>query len=406
MQLNRINYGVPVIGAAAPTPLTDVSQLQGPDQIFGLQWDAVADSYTRTGALTEKPNGQSPGNEFLPIHRRMRRCVLSDAGVGQYYLNPTNSSQKEGGDAADLTGGDGQVMVEIPKIYYRFNKAGDLHTWEISSGPQAGFSVHPAFSGGGEFRYFSAFEGWVDGANKLCSVTAKTPTTSKKRSDFRTYSAARGSGWSQQDFWMSHLIQLLFAIEYADFDSQAMISQGNTKYASWPGSPPSATGLSTGDGNGSGGQATAGGDPGDYMTYRGIENWFGHIWKWVDGFNVHNSTANGSRAYVCGDPANFADDTDSNYDLVGTLAQADGYFRDLAVTDGGLFLPGNTSGGSSATFFSDYYWTYYDNDPDIGWRVCRLGATASHGLQAGAFLWHSYDGSADASSNVGGRLCF
>ena len=50
------------------------------------------------------------------------------------------------------------------------------------------------------------------------------------------------------------------------------------------------------------------------VQYRWIENLWGNVYQWVDGFN-----ANGTTAYYCTDPSKYADDTTTGYTKIGTL---------------------------------------------------------------------------------------
>ena len=134
----------------------------------GVAWDESADTYARTGSLAGQATSQTLAAALIPIQAAMRRCILSDAGEVQYYLGATDSTKREDGVIASvLDGTDGQVMVQIPKFYYKYGYSGTTHTWEISLFPQLGFSVHPAFVKNGEvvdYRYMSAYEGigWDD----------------------------------------------------------------------------------------------------------------------------------------------------------------------------------------------------------------------------------------------------
>ena len=431
--------------------------------VSGLTWNESTDIYTRTGALAGFPLGVTPGDYWLPIHKLMKRCVVSDAGVIQYYLSPTDSTKKADGSAAVLDGTNGQVMVYVPAFYYRYAYLNNLHSWEISPVPLDGFSLHPAFQNDGvtkSYRLYGAYEGYKDGSNKLCSISGVLPTVSVTRANFRTYAAARGDGWRQEEAYLDAAVHLLYAIEYADFDTQAFIGQGISQYSVWPGGPQALTGNSNAVGNATNksdaavptwaattaktlGQmvtptvannytyqcttqgTTDGSQPtwpttigatvtdgtvvwtcvriGLYMSYRGIENWYGHVWKFVDGINIHNSTANRSRLYLCNNRASFADDTDSGYTLIGLLAETDGYFKTLIQTGVGFYPAG--VGGGSATYLADYYYTYFNDNPDIGWRVALRGGHALNGAYAGAFYFTSSDSAASAVSNFGGRLC-
>jgi len=300
------------------------------NQFYGITWNQSTDTYTRTGALAGVPAAATVGNNMLPIQAAMRRCVLSDAGVVQYYLSPTDSTKKMDGSAANLDGTDGQVMVEIPKFYVRYSYAANVHTWEISLDPLNGFVAHPAFFKDGawvNYRYIGAYEGSMyddsesamatdanavlniyAAGDKLCSVTGQCPKTNETRAEFRAMASARGNGWRQQDYYLTAAIQLLYLVEYASFNSQSTIGNGRTMFSggTWTvagtgvGDYIGRTGYSNSLGNATGrfpasqrGSAlnisaidTSGADYLDYMSYRGIENFYGNTWKWVDGINI------------------------------------------------------------------------------------------------------------------------
>jgi len=393
---------------------------------YGVSWDEsqATGGYTRTGALAGFPTGCSLEDALIPIQARMRRCVINDAGVVQYYLSSSDSTKKADGITASvLDGTDGQVMVQIPAFYYKYGYTGTTHTWEISLYPQSGFSLHPAFTKNGEvvaYRYIGAYEGigydasaaayidcgtgaadnWSGGAidtanDKLGSVSGFAPMMDETRAEFRLISANRGTGWRQQDYDLSSAIQLLYLIEYADWNSQSMIGMGRTELTggTWvKDSYIGVTGKSNSKGNGT---FSVGGNTNDaYMTYRGIENFFGNIWKWVDGINV-----NANVPYVSNTDTDFADDTATDYTSLGiTLGAVNGYQMTLEQQGRG-FLPASI-GGASNTYITDYYYQA------AGWRVARLGGNARYGLVAGVAYWTLAFAAADDDVNVGGRLCF
>lgn len=383
---------------------------------YGVSWDESANTYKRTVATARFPCGSSPGNAYMPIQADMRRCLLSDAGVVQYYLDPLDSTKKADGTASDLTGGDGQVMVEIPKFYYRHSYTGTTHTWEIARGPIAGFSLHPAFMKNGvevSHRYIGAYEGSMWDAStsamvapadiatdmyaagdKLCSLSGEYPKTNEKRSEFRGMGANRGAGWRQLDFDLNSAVQLLYLIEYGDFDSQTEIGYGRTQLSggTWvAGSHIGQCGKSNSDGDGT--NSVAGNTNNAYMTYRGIENWYGNILKWNDGININNRVP-----YVSNTDTDFADDTATNYTNLGvTLANADGYQITLADIDRG-FLPASV--GADATYVSDYYYQ------STGWRVVLLGGTADGGTGPGAFYVYAGSTASYGGVHIGGRLAY
>ena len=90
--------------------------------------------------------------------------------------------------------------------------------------------------------------------------------------------------------------------------------------------------------------------------------------------------------------------------ITSDLAQLDGCGKTLVPTAHG-FVP-KTMGGSSATWLSDYYCTYYDNSPNSGWRMLIVGGRADDWANAGPFFLYSSSRSSEASSDVGGRLAY
>ncbi len=408
---------------------------------YGIEWDddEPSPTLTRIGALAGIAAGSSPGNACLPIQAKMRRCLLADDGTVNYYLDASDSTKKEDGVTASvLTGADGQVMVEIPKFYhsYAYNATTHKHQRLISSVQLPGFTLHPAFWKNGaevDNRYIGAYEGigyddstsvyfdgddvgdtklqWpggtaIDTANdELGSVSGFAPLMNETRAEFRSIAGNRGTEWRQLDFDLVFAIQLLYLTEYASFNSQSVIGMGRTELSGGTWAKDSyigVTGKSNGDGNGT--NSVAGNSNNAYMTYRGIENFFGNIWKWVDGFNI-----DGGIPYVSNDDTDFADDTatgaastysrleDINGDGITLPQGSNDYQKNLEQIKEGI-LP-SVVAGTSNTYITDFYYQA------AGWRVAALGGGAINGLLAGVAYWYLSDGSAHDHVNFGGRLC-
>ena len=479
------------------------------DQLYyGVSWDESKSlgGYARRGALAGFPTGYSPSEVLIPIQACMRRCVMNDAGVVQYYLDPSDSTKKSDGiTASDLTGGDGQVMVEIPKFYHRYSYSGTTHTHDISLYPLTGFTVHNMFVKNGvevDYRYIGAYEGilydtsetkFVNGlylpssasytisfldngasddtitsdsnshafseleagvdkivvsgsavndgtytiksvtdtvitletgslagttANDECiiqvqrdwtastgdvlgSISGKAPMSYGTRAEFRAAADNRGTGWRQADFDLVSGIQLLYLIEYADWNSQSMIGNGLTDWASgtwaaWNNSNPiEKAGNSNSDGNATANTSGGDGVVGSYMSYHGIENFFGHLWKWVDGININSNVP-----YVSNTDTDFADGTVTNYTALGvTLAAANEYVVTLEQIGRG-FLAATASGGSSSTYVTDYYYQA------ANWRVTPLGGAAHSALKAGVAYYYLARLASSCYRYITGRLAF
>ena len=465
-------------------------------------YGAIWDESTATPACIRVGQGASatvsstlPANLAI-IQSLMKRCVLNDAGVVQYYLDPTDSTLKENGDPANLDGTDGQVMVEIPLGWLKYDYQNNDHQWIISKEQFNGAERLDAFYKNDAWvknRYMGAYEGILyddsrsaytnglqltagstdfvgggvntihrdneshafsilevgdkiiianatDGGNngektvsvigdatitvsdalttraddagvtietqkdfnndKLSSVSGKAPINYGTRANFRAMAVNRGAGWRQQDYDLVSAIQLLYLVEFANWDSQLMIGNGLTNWAggTWNGwndyNPIETAGNSNGDGNATANNSALSGNIGSYMSYQGIENFFGHIWNWVDGFNINNNIP-----YVCNNDTVFADSTSVNYTALGvTMHNDNGWVKTLEQISRG-FLPASV-GGSNVTYLCDYYWQ------SGAWRVARLGGDAYYGLYAGVASWSLYYSSGTRNRAIGGRLAF
>ena len=369
---------------------------------YGVSWDQSADTYTQLGSATN--------HSALPIQSKMRRCLLADDGTVNAYLHEATSLFLSNGNTADLTGAGGQVMVEIPKFYYKHSMSGNVHSWEISEMPLSGYAVHPAFLKNGvevDHRYFGAYEA-SSASSTMGSASGTTPAASKTRTTFRTEASARGTGWRQVEYYLHSAIQLLYLVEYQDFNSQEMIGEGRTTLSggSWDTSSYiGISGKSNADGNGtnSNDSSTLGGDA--YMTYRGIENWYGNMWEMRDGWTVNDVSASQLIMYATNNDADFADTGSTNmtviYDDTSPHASG-GYISGLADISNGFI--GNAMSGASNTYVGDYYYQYAGGS---GWSLPIVGATAnSGGSQAGAFALYVYSASSNSDVNRSSRLAF
>jgi hypothetical protein len=351
-----------------------------------------------------------------------------------YYLDPTDSTLKaDGVTASVLDGTDGYVMVEIPKFYYQHTLVGTLNTWKVRTEPTAGYTLHPAFVKAGvevDYRYIGAYDACylddtdstyksglnlndmtanLDLANdKLASVSGVYPLVGVTRAECRTLAANNGTGWHQLDFALWSAIQMLFLVEYTTFKTQATLGAGNTNggyiasSADQDDSPHTIAGASNSLGDGSTDTTTGAGvnaKPGtSFMSYRGIENWYGNCWSWADGINVNMTTA--GNVHVTNDYRDFADATTTGYTLLSSaFPTASGFIRDILNT-GAYFLSSSNSGGSSTTFLTDQHFANASAS-----MALLVGGRALDGANAGGFCLVSVFGSGFSDRSLGARLC-
>jgi len=373
------------------------------NRIYGVKWSPITETFERLGTLSKYNASDVIPNAMLPIQAKMKGCVLNDNGTVNYFLDPDNHNKKEDGVTdAVLDGTDGMVMVEIPEFYYKMYIADGKYYYWLSEMAVSGFTRSKKM-------YIGKYAGYIN-STKLESRVGVKPSVSQNITTLRSRATARGTGFHLLDHvnWMA--VNNLFITEYASMDWQAKISGGNTKFSTFDYAACIAnTGKSNLLGMVAGGQSTTGGNSGDFVSYRGIEDWFGNLWQFLDGTAVRNDGTNGSLLYVATNSTNYASYGENNtdtartgYNLIGSLVQVDCYGK---TPLNGTFMPA-TSGGASNSGLCDYYYTSFDNIPTVGWRVVLVGGAADNGVRAGGFYVNSLNGFALSSSSVGGRLCF
>lgn len=229
------------------------------------------------------------------------------------------------------------------------------------------------------------------------------------------------------------MIWWLFVVEYCTFNSQDAFNaeldengfhQGGLgdgvttwDWVSWPtyngNNPIIPCGVTNSLGNHSGTVDYTVSD-GDKISktfavprYRGIENPFGHIWKWTDGIKliIQSEAAGGlSKMYICDDPSKFTNSGVGNYEYRGDIARKEGYVKQLVLGEDGDIMP-LAAGAGSTTYFCDYFYT---STPASGESECGVlfGGNAYSGANAGVVCANMYYAPTYTYANIGSRLCF
>ena len=95
--------------------------------------------------------------------------------------------------------------------------------------------------------------------------------------------------------------------------------------------------------------------------------------------------------------------TYEGYEKRGELPRGSGYVKIMMIGEYGENMP-TEIGGSSTTYFSDYFYTDITNN--TGQRGVLFGGNAADGADAGFAYAKSNFAAADATAYVGSRLCF
>ena len=405
---------------------------------YGVEWDMASSS----------PDGKRVGNmqlhRELPVQSKMRRCLLDrDGGVKEYLDNELSW----GGSYLDYA-----VMTEIPEHWYKLYFNGTKFRKMLSEIPLPGYKHVDKF-------YISTYEARMYRTdNLLCSAAGASklsdpnstnfrggdntaewddtyrsllgrPVTNLTRDQFRQAARKRGSGWEMYTYNAHKILFWLFAVEYATLDSQKPfnaqkdangfaqggLGPGPTQMTDWTNfnntNPLIPCGYTNEFGNGSGEKAyvvknASGGTHATLMAnrYRGIENPFGHIWKYTDGANIQVTTGDAglSILWTTDDPSNFSDTSYTGYDKKGNICRTNGYAKKMLLGEDGDIVATEV-GGSSSTYWCDYYYT---NTSANRMQVVLVGGSADDGSNAGLANVDTGNAPSGASRHVGSRLCF
>jgi hypothetical protein len=418
------------------------------DDIVGIQVDYKNKTFKRLAGAANLTKG-SDFDKFTMFGGRKRCNVADDGSIVAWY---GDADYKEDGSM-------GQVMVYQPKFYYlvcpveydpidtgigyHLRKA----NYYVSEKPRAGFRLHPAFydASGNEIDYFltSAYEGSIydasasayllndeqvmnTGEDKFSSIAGARPASGSSqnltRPNIEAMAQNRGTNWHGDMIKQVSAEQMLMIIEMGMMNLQTAIAQGVVSLPWTTGSDTTssyaaATGSTASLGNGTGrAEKTTtyeGGVAKEYtvdgktsVCWRGKENFWGNIWKFVYGINIWgNGKMGGGQPYICSD-FSFAESKNSgNYEPAGfTVTNANGYISAMGYSTAcdWLFIASECLGNSSLPVGDYTYITINLN----GYRIARLGGGWADGGSAGGFYWVLGNGVGYRARHIGGRLVY
>lgn len=418
------------------------------DDIVGIQVDYKNKTFKRLAVAANLSKG-SDFDKFTMFGGRKRCNVADDGSIVAWY---GDADYKEDGSM-------GQVMVYQPKFYYlvcpveydpidtgigyHLRKA----NYYVSEKPRAGFRLHPAFydASGNEIDYFltSAYEGSIydasasayllndeqvmnTGEDKFSSIAGARPASGSSqnltRPNIEAMAQNRGTNWHGDLIKQVSAEQMLMIVEMGVMNLQTAIAQGIVSLHWTTGSDTTssyaaATGSTASLGNGTGrAEKTTtyeGGVAKEYtvdgktsVCWRGKENFWGNLWKFVYGINIWgNGKMGGGQPYICSD-FSFAESKNSgNYEPAGFIVtNANGYISAMGYSTAcdWLFIASECLGNSSLPVGDYTYVTTNLND----YRIAPLGGGWIDGGSAGGFCWGLSSGVGYRSRSIGGRLVY
>lgn len=335
----------------------------------------------------------------------IRPCAMDDSGeIIGYYTNKEDMSQGYTQTLAAPPNSSPDIMIEFPLMGYKLWNDDSYQYVSVTDDPNAedkGYCYY-AHSLNTEKDcdkiYIGAFLGYVEvgggGSYRLRSITTVesgnvTPTAETSLTDFRTYAANSGSGYSPISFFPWTLLQCLYVIIYKNLNSQAALGQGYTG-----GSATDVVGTTLS-------QPFCYGDPNDdttHVKFLGIEDFYGNLYSWLDGVyndNSFNILTDYRNSQFVGDSHDFQFNTPSGL----STYTSDNIKAIQGTNNSGFVLKSTDSNSNYNTYFSDY------GDVAPG-RFGSCGGSWRGGANTGAFRLSLDYPASRSSSGLGARLMY
>ena len=324
----------------------------------------------------------------------VKPCLLKNMVV-QYYLKKTgvflyDYEHQANGTSSDIrSGDDGDVMNEIPLMYYKFWDSTDpdgtvWNNFALAKEPQDDSWCCNAFLSRSSVPqstiYIPAYKGSIYNS-KLRSLCGVQPTVSQTIGAFRTAANANGTGYEIRDLTKDRFLVALFILFFKSIDGQAALGTGaisggpvasgtlNDKPLFW-GVPSADNGL----------------------KFMGMEFFWGNMLEWIDGIGWISS---GNFGYKIRPPYN---DDRSGYSDSGIAIPESGYIGTMATANGFGMVPKTTVSDIASNKFHDYYYQNSENEP-----IIYCGSSWGFHANYGPFYWDD-DTVADTDAHIGASL--
>ncbi len=345
------------------------------DGAYGVEWDYSQSSpaLTRKGlaasfsdpapAASVSGSGSSPFDSIAPWSGMKRYCVINGS-----YVPDTDAR-------FDETQYD--TLVYIPEFYYTAYKdtANSKWLWAVSPTAKTGYCKHP-----GSGRYVGRFH--TGGSSEgVYTKSGVAPLVNTSQTSFRSYSAAKGTGWGMMDLATWSAIQILYLVEFANFDSQTTLGKGwNTGSAGTMGATGSAA------------YHTVKAD-GAHNQYRWIEDPFSNVYDWIDGF-VGSKT----KTYAAANDSYAGGNSDLNE--LGFALPSSGAIRGFGYSESAAwaFIPDTASGSDYTTYVTDRV------NSNASLFPAYVGGDCSDGAIYGLFYLSAGSNASSTNSYLGSRL--
>lgn len=244
--------------------------------------DTIYPDFTKTDPATIV-TGDVNGDVIKWIRKNSHRYLVKKTAEGKVTIcqlaDGDGTVFAGDGSTAPLDGSQGDVMVHVPRFFYRAQLLAD-DKWQIDFSPVKVSEAWQEYDGK---QLIGAYEGYVNDG-KLYSRSGVDSTGNVSQADFKTYARARGNGYTLVT-WEQHCIMaFLFWAKYGNTNCQAIIGSGTDSYLKATGQTDSKGMHDT--------AANLDGNTGS-INFWGLENWWGNKAEWVDNVEVNKDAVDG-----------------------------------------------------------------------------------------------------------------
>ena len=327
-------------------------------------------------------SGDINGSVIQRIRNNSHRVLAKKTadGVLTYcQLNDADSTQYYDGTTAALNGTQGDVFLKLPEFYYKGTE-GDKVNIMFAEGP-----IDDEYIRWDPNTLIGVYEAY-NGSSKMYSRSGVDSTGNVSQSTWKTYAAARGTGYQLVDWQMHCVMGCLYYATYGNTDCQSSIGKGTN-----------ASNKSTGQTDSLGMTDTVAGGNGDSQSinFWGLENWWGNKSEWIHDYdNPENSLS-----ATVNDPVNGGTRSLPVFDYGGynPKKMKFGRYLDLiATTD-------DPKNGSDMVGYCDYQW--WPGSTNSGARVVQRSSNFSY-TNGGVACTVANSTASNKHASGGSRLAF
>lgn len=301
----------------------------------------------------------------------------------------------------------GDVMVKIPKFWYRRFRSGNIEHIQISDAAIPNFELHPAFNHAGVQRN-SIYVGAYKTSSNNKSVSLAEPTAQTDMDTARSKATSKGTGWGLMDISTLSAIQMLILVEFANNNVQLAIGKGYANNNPMGSVNVCTTGTCDNVPRLTGSLAKS---PSD-VVWRGIEGFWGNLFEFVDGV----LGGPGGKYYVCNNPSQYTSQSLTGYTECSYGTGIAGGGSDLPtrfivqegldVNNSYVILPSSTVGMGSSTSYECDTFSFSSYSDSYGIPVFRGGARSYENGSNGLFRTVVHGRPVTFTSDIGSRLIY